>query len=509
MSLSWRIAGADIARLDRIAAALALIVRPGDLIALEGDLGAGKTTFARAFIGRLRGGAMEEVPSPTFALVQTYATPRMAVTHIDGYRLGGARDVEELGLDEALADGLVLIEWPSRVADLLPADRFEIALDDQGEDDTRAVTLTGHGAAAPRLARLRSALDFIEASGWGRADPLYIQGDASVRRYARLQGADASAILMDAPRQPDGPPIRAGKPYSGLAHLAEDVRPFVALTNALRGLGLSAPAVIAHDMAQGFLLLEDLGDLLYTRAVAAGADMETLYRAAVDALLVLRKATPPVRLPLPDGTFHRLQAYDEGALGIEVELLLDWFWPALHGAPAPARARAEFLTLWGERFAALARQPQGLVLRDYHSPNLLWLPEREGVARVGVLDMQDALRGPVAYDLVALLQDARQAVPAALERDLFGYYSAASERADSSFDRSEFTAAYASLGAQRNTKILGIFARLARRDGKRAYLAHIPRVSAYLERNLAHSSLGGLKAWYDRHLPFAARARVG
>ena len=148
------------------------------------------------------------------------------------------------------------------------------------------------------------------------------------------------------------------------------------------------------------------------------------------------------------------------------------------------------------------------MLRDYHSPNLLWLPEREGLARVGVIDFQDALKGHAAYDLVSLSQDARRDIPGDLEGRLYAHYCEARAQRDSAFEQDAFGAAYAALGAQRNSKILGIFARLAKRDGKHDYLAHIPRVSAYMERNLAHPALKSLRAWFDAHLPEVMRTKA-
>jgi aminoglycoside/choline kinase family phosphotransferase len=201
-------------------------------------------------------------------------------------------------------------------------------------------------------------------------------------------------------------------------------------------------------------------------------------------------------------------AQDRGVLEIETELLLDWYWPAVKGAPAPGDARAEFHAAWTPVFDRILAMPAQWILRDYHSPNLMWLPERIGVARVGVLDFQDALRGPAAYDLVSLLEDARVDVPADLEAALFTYYCAERYEQDTAFDNEAFSFAYAALGAQRNTKILGIFARLAKRDGKPLYLRHIPRLWRYLERNFAHPDLTALRAWYDRHFPPDSRGRV-
>jgi hypothetical protein len=495
------IPGVSETALGRLAEDVAFAARHGDLITLSGDLGAGKTTFARALIGALSNGAREEIPSPTFTLVQTYATARMPVAHFDLYRLSMPSELDELGLDLALRQGLALVEWPERAGGILPHDRLDILLEDEGEDTTRRVTLTGHGEWETRLTRLIAMRDLMAGAGVGsEACTLrYLQGDASVRRYARLVGPRRSAIVMDWARQPDGPAIRNGLPYSRIAHLAEDVRPFVAVGTALREMGLSAPEIYAQDLENGFLLLEDLGDSVLGREVETGAaDQETLWRTATDALVAVRAAIPPSDLPV----------YDRGALGIEVELLADWYWPALHGAPAPDAARADFLSLWAAVLDRLDREPKGWVLRDYHSPNLLWLPQRKGIARVGVIDFQDAMRGVPAYDLVSLLQDARIDVPPELEAHLIDHYCAAVMRTGTGIDRDAFAFAYAALGAQRNTKILGIFARLAKRDGKPQYLRHVPRLWRYLERDLAHPELKALKDWYDRHMPTRTRGAL-
>lgn len=505
MSVSQSIEGLDLEGLDRLAARLALVLRAGDCVTLVGELGAGKTTLARAIIQHIWGAEGEEIISPTFALAETYATPRMEVAHFDCFRLQEPSEIDEVGLEAALEEALVLIEWPERIATRLPDSRLEIRLGDEETDGPRQVVLEGHGHWGPRLERFVAMTAFLEEAGWGEAEASYLQGDASPRRYTRLAGSGKRALMMDAPRQPDGPPVREGKPYSALVHLAEDVRSFVAVDAALRAAGLSAPEIYASDLKQGFLVMEDFGDRVFGREVAAGHDPAELYGAAVEVLLTLRDHPPSARLDLPGAGAVELAVYDETAFGIEAELLLDWFWPALSGEAAPAIMRAEFMELWGAQITFLAAQRRGWVLRDFHSPNLIWLPERQGVARVGVIDFQDALRGPHAYDLVSLLQDARTDIAPELEADLLETYCRKCEIADPSFERTRFQTAYAIAGAQRSTKILGIFARLAARDGKTDYLAHIPRVSGYLERNLAHEALQPLKAWYDSHLPQAER----
>jgi hypothetical protein len=370
------------------------------------------------------------------------------------------------------------------------------------------VQLMGQGTWAPRLERLADMHVFLESSkSWTRSHISYLQGDASARAYARLAAAGARAILMDSPRQPDGPPVRAGLPYSRIAHLAEDVRPFVAVAHLLREAGLSAPEIFTADLERGLLILEDFGDGVFGRELQAGVSQSDLWAAATDVLVALRTLEVPNSVPLPDSTAHVVPPLDRGVYAIETSLLMDWYVPALTGAPVTLEARVEFERLWSEVIDRLETMPTGLVLRDYHSPNLIFLPERKGVKRVGIIDFQDALLGPHAYDLVSLLQDARVDVPADLESSLFERYCSAVMAQNAEFDQESFAYAYAALGAQRNTKILGIFARLAIRDRKPAYLAHIPRIWRYLERDLAHAQLARLRSWYDRHLPPALRTR--
>jgi tRNA threonylcarbamoyl adenosine modification protein YjeE len=497
----------DEAGVVRLAELLALKIRSGDVIALSGDLGAGKTTLARALIGAVLRDGDAEVPSPTFSLHQSYVSRRLTVAHFDFYRLSGPSEAAEIGFEDAAQDGAVIVEWPERAATLLPETRIEIALAETNDPDVRRVTLHGHGGARNRIARIADVMAFLDRQeGWSCARITYLQGDASTRGYARLSLDDGrTALLMDAPRQPDGPPIRDGKPYSQIAHLAEDmVRAFAALAGPLRRAGLSAPEVLAEDFENGLLLVEDLGDRVFSAEVARGAPQDALWQAAVDALVVLQGSEAPRHLPLRGGG-HTLQAYDGPALQIEVELLIDWYWPALHGEPAPDATRAEFLSLWSTALERLERQPPGWVLRDFHSPNLIWLPGRDGIRRVGVLDFQDAQRGPAAYDLVSLLQDARVDVSEALEKALFARYCEAVRSHQQHFDEAEFSFVYNALGAQRNTKILGIFVRLAHRDGKQQYLAHLPRIWGYLQRNLRHVTLAPLAAWYDKHFPVSVR----
>jgi tRNA threonylcarbamoyl adenosine modification protein YjeE len=498
---SFTVALDDEAATQRFAVEIANALEPSDFVTLSGDLGAGKTAFSRAVIRHLAGDPDIDVPSPTFTLMQVYELPRFTLAHADLYRLSSPDELIELGIDDIAAAGVVLMEWPDRAGSLLPADRIDIefTLAPERGDSYRNVRVTGYGRLAPRVARIETLRNFLQQSGYGRASRQRMQGDASTRLYERVIRDGKPAILMNAPRRPDGPPIRDGKPYSAIAHLAEDVRPFVAMADGLRALGFSAPEIYAADLDHGFLLLEDFG----SAAIVAGtppAPLPPRYGEAVDVLAALHAQEVAGVLPLPDGTTYALPAYDQAAFLIEAELLLDWYVPH-QGLALDDAERALFLGLWTQALKPALADQQTWVLRDYHSPNLIWLADRDGYRRVGLLDFQDALIGPTAYDVASLLQDARVDVPESLERALFHRYVARRSEASESFDPDAFAAAYAVMAAQRATKILGIFARLDRRDGKPQYLRHIPRVWRYLQRALGHPALADLSAWYKDHVP--------
>ena len=499
--------------IERLAGLVAFKLRAGDTVALSGDLGSGKTTFARALIRASLGDAGAEVPSPTFSLVQTYASPRFEIAHLDLYRIAHDDEILELDLEEAQAGGVLVVEWAERVPSLLGVNRLDIHLGDGGSPETRSVAFTGSGSWVDRLARVEDLVGFLEARpDWDSAEVRYLQGDASVRAYGRVKDGPSLSLLMDWPRQPDGPPIRDGLPYSRIAHLAEDMAAFVAIADLLRANGFKAPQIFEADLGAGFLLTEDFGDRVFGREVAAGNDLEFLWHAATDVLVRLRRlrGEDVAAVSVRGGGKHAVPLFDRGALGIETELLLDWYWPLLKGVPVPSDARAAFCSAWEPLFSeVLSVEPQ-LVLRDFHSPNLIWCDDGgdDPADHVGLIDFQDAVRGHAAYDLVSLLQDARLDVAVDIERDLLAHYCDSVTSQDPEFDKQDFERAYAILGAQRNTKILGIFARLAVRDGKHAYLSHVPRIWGYLERNLAHSGLAGLRAWYDKHFPDPVRCDV-
>jgi tRNA threonylcarbamoyl adenosine modification protein YjeE len=492
---------ADEAATRALALEVAGFLAPGDVVALAGDLGVGKSTFARALIRELADDPALEVPSPTFTLLQPYALPRFPVMHIDLYRVSSPDELGELGWPDLGEGAVTLIEWPERAGGGLPGNRIEIALALAPEHgpEARRLHVVAAGAIAERAQKFLTFHRFLQDAGFDNAVRTRMQGDASTRIYERLSGPSGNAILMLAPRHPDGPPVRDGQPYSRIAHLAEDVIPFVGIARALRERGLSAPALKAADLAEGWLVLEDLGN----EPVAGGdppAAIEERYAAAVDALIALHRHDLPDEIAVAPRVSYRLPSYDTDAMLIEVELLLDWYLPRA-GREVSGEMRAAFVALWRTALVPVLIAPRTWVLRDYHSPNLLWLPEREGAARIGMLDFQDAVIGPAAYDVVSLLQDARVDVSEILEDSLFARYLKGRRAADRDFDLNQFITLYNLMGAQRATKILGIFARLDQRDGKPQYLRHLPRVWRHLRHSLSHPSLVELKAWYEANVP--------
>ncbi len=495
----WRIDLADEAATGALAQRIARWVKPGDMIALSGDLGAAKTTFARALIRLLTNDPQLEAPSPTFTLMQVYEAPAYQIVHADLYRIRQPDELVDLGWEEATEDALTLVEWPERAGDLLNPDRLEIAfhLDLSKGPNYRRADIRGRGAWAARLARAVAIDTLLQRSGWSEASRVFMQGDASVRAFDRLLAPSGeAAILMISPPRPDGPILRYGKPYGAIARLADDIRAFIAMDEALRAQGFSAPRIFGHSVADGLAVLEDLG----AQYIAdAGGPNPVRYAEAVSLLAELHGRKLPTQLPV-DGRVYTIPTYDCEAMLVEVEQLLDWYAPHVAKTPPASGARAQFLALWREVLTPILAQPTTWTLRDFQSPNLHWRADRDGLKRLGLVDFQDCVLGPPAYDLASLLQDARVDIPDEMELRLMGHY--VRRRAiDPAFDKSAFMATYAVMGAQRATKILGIFARLDQRDGKPHYLAHLPRVEAYLAKSLAHPLMQPIKLWYQTHLP--------
>jgi hypothetical protein len=353
-------------------------------------------------------------------------------------------------------------------------------------------------------------LSFLAANGLADARRERLPGDASTRAYERLRlPSGSNLIFMDQPPSvethpcpPDATPEqRAALGYNALTRLAAGrVEAFVACAGYLRAMGLSAPKIHAFDAEAGLAVMEDLGDGLFARLIEDGADETPLYGAATDVLVTLHRRAPPARLE-SHGACWPLLDYDELALTTASEILLEWLPQLEPGVGFPADAAEEWRDIWRPIVARGAAGASVFCHRDFHAENLIWLPDRAGPARVGLIDFQDAVRAHPAWDMSMLLHDARRDVSPELEAAVLQTYFAARPE----LDREAFMADFHALGALNVVRILGIFARLVARDGKPRYRAFMPRLWCYLDRCLEAPAPAGLGSWLSRHVG-AARA---
>jgi aminoglycoside/choline kinase family phosphotransferase len=351
---------------------------------------------------------------------------------------------------------------------------------------------------------------FLADAGLSRAERHPLPGDASTRRYERLVLPDGKTLmLMDAPPAAESQPCppdateaeRKAAGYNALARLAAGrVDAFACAASYLRSRGLSAPEIVALDVEHGLAVTEDLGHEVFVSRINAGADPRELYFAAVEALAVLHAEPAPKELRCEESVWPLL-AYDDLALKTGADLFIAWlpaFDPRIRFSPDDA---AEWDALWAPVRTHADQGATVFTHRDYHAENLMWLADRQGVARVGMVDFQDCLRAHPAWDLHSLLQDARRDVPAELERAALEHYFSLRPEVD----RDAFLADYAGQAALNQARILGIFARLVARDGKPRYQAFMPRMWAHLQANLKTPGLEGLRAFVERTIPVEVR----
>jgi tRNA threonylcarbamoyl adenosine modification protein YjeE len=479
----------DEAATIRFGEDVALALKPGDWLALSGDLGAGKSTFARAVIRAIADDQRLEVPSPTFTLVQTYDL-RIPVAHFDLYRIADAAEIDELGFDEALSDGICLVEWPERADDTLPPERMTLTFLHEGQG--RRVEIAAEGAAFSRIQRKLSIRAFLAGAGHAHARRKHLTGDASTRAYEHVETDSGRLVLMDSPHHVPGPILADGKYYQQIAHIAEDVRPFVAIGRHLVERGFSAPAIYATDLEQGILLLEDFGGAGVLDL--DGTPIAERYLESAACLARLHGQALAQDIPVGDGTMHQIPDFDRDAMQIEVSLLTDWYLPYARGTAASEDERRDYRAIWDDLIETLGTGEHNLLLRDFHSPNIIWLPDRAGTDKVGIIDFQDAMIGPSAYDVASLVMDARVDIPPSLADGMLAHYLAL-RSAQPDFDRERFLRDWHIMAAQRNCKLVGLWVRLMRRDGKPAYMGHMPRTLRNLEKALDHPDLAPLRDW--------------
>lgn len=498
----------DESATQRLGQDIAAVLKKGICLHLVGDLGAGKTTLARSIIRALCGAPDLAIPSPTYTLIETYQAVSVTCGHADLYRLSDPEEVLDLGLEEVLHDGLLLIEWPDKGAGLTPKANLRISL---SGDFPRQASLDGDAALVAELERSLAIRHFLDAAGWPDAWRQPLKGDASKRTYETIINTETAhtAILMNAPEEDRALPDDGEKGYAERVHLALDVGPFVAIDQILRKNGFRAPQIYDADLDQGLLLLESLGA---QGVVEEGKPVAERYLASAELLAEIHQIAWPVAIDYAPGRRHTIEAFDGEILTTEASLLLDWYLTHETRCPATAPARNDFQAIWQDLAQDLAAGPKTLVLRDFHSPNILWQGRKKGrsgpvdqreTERIGLIDFQDALIGSPAYDLASLGQDARVTIEPDLEASILTAYVASCARLNAAngrrFDEAQLRRHYAILAAQRAIKILGIFARLSYRDGKRSYMQHIPRLKLYLQRTLIDPRLARLKIWCQEH----------
>ncbi|MFV0408475.1 MAG: tRNA (adenosine(37)-N6)-threonylcarbamoyltransferase complex ATPase subunit type 1 TsaE [Paracoccus sp. (in: a-proteobacteria)] len=448
----------DTVLTEALARAIAGELAAGDTLLLDGPVGAGKSHFSRALIRARLENPAEDVPSPTFTLVQTYESDP-PVWHADLYRLTDPAEVDELGLTDALPDAIALIEWPDRMDPVLGA--LSLRLRPQADPDLRQITLIGDAARWSHIRRAAERAAFVWRAGWGDADAGFLAGDASARRYFRLSRGDQTAVLMDAD--------------------AATLAPYLAMTDWLRERGFDAPAVLAVDREAGLALIEDFGDAQIARVIEADPDKAGPLYDRIAAMLARLASFPSA---------PGIAVLDGPAMAEQVGLFAQWY-PAAAGAVPDAQAAADQIAPTIARLHEVLCVDAAPVtcLRDFHAENLILT----GDGRLGLLDFQDAVATHPAYDLVSALHDARRALPAEVEASAIARFLD-----DTGMDPARFHAAFALLGAQRNLRIMGIFTRLCLRDAKPRYLAFMPHVWLLILRETSHPALADLAALIAR-----------
>ncbi|WP_455474167.1 tRNA (adenosine(37)-N6)-threonylcarbamoyltransferase complex ATPase subunit type 1 TsaE [Bartonella sp. B30(2025)] len=471
---------------------LALALKPGDLVTLQGDLGTGKSTIARTLIRTLANDNTLDVPSPTFTLAQNYQLPQFEIIHADFYRLSMEEEIDELGLHEAREQNILLVEWPEKSANLLGPVTFAITLQYEDKSFGRRVNLTSAEHSIERLQRSFAIRTFLTTHKRGHVHRRLLACDASARKYEILDDGHHQEVLMDAQTMEMAQKIDPS--YATMTHLAKDIRQFVGISKLILENGFSAPHIFVEDLEKGLLILEDLGrEGLLDKA---GNPIEERYIACSELLASFHQKSWTSEKQF--ATFLlKIPFYDCQAMQSELSLLLDWYLPFKTQRTLDQQQRKAFFNCWQHYLDDLIQGEETFVMRDYHSPNILWCAQREGHARIGLLDFQDGLKGSTSYDLVSLAQDARLFISPTLEAKILDAYCNARHQAPRPFNEDEFRKLYAFAGAQRVSKILGIFVRLHKRDGKSSYLKFLPHMQDYLSRNLSHPTLAPLQSFYQ------------
>tara|TARA_Y100000590_G_scaffold470226_1_gene662894 strand:- start:7136 stop:8611 length:1476 start_codon:yes stop_codon:yes gene_type:complete len=464
---------------------LCQIIELNDVIILNGKIGSGKTTLARHIINRILQIDISEIVSPTFNLYQVYENNNQKIHHYDFYRIENDIDLHEIDLAESFDEGITIIEWADKYKNYLPDSYLEIEISEI--DEGRVYKLRGCGTFKDRINKHNSLVHFLSNYKKPINKVEKIRGDASKRVYKRLYTQEDSLILMvyDKKEKKENP-----------SKLSTQIHDYVSICKYLREINVRAPKIYAVDYENQFLVQEDFGDLKYSD-IFIKEGFRKLYEPAIDTLINITKNKCPTNIKT-DEAIYKFEEYDKKTYLNEVNIFIDWYWPYVKGSICNAHVKSEFTEIWENLLDKLSEE-SSLVLRDFHSPNLIFQPDGKGAEKCGIIDFQDALIGHPLYDLVSLAQDARITIKLDQELFIIDYYMKDFNFKKYQLNKHEFINQYNILGAQRALKILGVFARLSMSYQKHEYLIHIPRILDYINRNMGNESLRSLSIWLKKN----------
>lgn len=472
---------ANIRELEDLARVISKILVKGDIVALIGEIGSGKTTFSKRLINELTSIHINEINSPTFNLYTIYDKNGVQVNHYDFYRVENSEDLLEIDLIESYKSGITIIEWADKYINALKNDYIEVHLKEK--KNHREYQVIGRGSFRQRIKNANSLEYFLDQTNLKINRQEDIKGDASKRKYHRLYTENSTLILMDSSQE---------KKIASPTKLSTSINDYIHICKYLEKINIRVPKLFYTDTENEYLIEEDFGDLQYSQVVSAG-NFKELYQPAISTLLHITRINHPHDLEV-DGMKYKIPEYDNMTYLNEIEIFIKFYWPYKKGHICSPSTQNEFMDIFNELLGKLSSD-KSLVLRDFHSPNLMFLNTEKNHRKCGVIDFQDALIGHPIYDLVSLSQDARVTITEEQENFLLEQYKVEFDYNNYNFDKSTIMDQYCILGAQRSLKILGIFARLSIIDNRNDYIGHMPRIINYIRKNMKNSNLSNLSNW--------------
>mgnify|MGYP001272369135 FL=1 len=475
----------NLSDLEKLAKELVPLLNEGGVMTLNGQIGAGKTTLAKLIIQELTQTPLEDIVSPTFNLYHTYNKDNLEIAHYDFYRIESEIELLEIDLNESLTDKICIIEWADKFRDLLPKDRIEIFI--KCKKNERVYRINPLGKFREVVSDRAKIENYLGGLDINFTELQRLPGDASKRNYYRVMSPDNTMILMDATQESNI------KSKTGLSNGIDD---FIKIQKYLDSIDVRVPKLIVRNRTDNILLEEDLGEYSYADMLTK-ENYQKLYNPAIKTLIHISNINHPKNIST-DSNPHYLKEFDLDIYLNEAEIFIDYYWPFIHGKQCNADKKQEFTHVMGEVYSNLT-DDKTLMLRDFHSPNLLFLENEDGFRKCAVIDFQDALFGHPLYDLVSLTNDARTTIDEHQEKYLIDLYKKDFPFNNFQFDSLSFIEQYHILGVQRSIKILGIFARLAILETNQNYLVHMPRVICYIKRIMQSGSIQTLACWLNQN----------